>query len=79
MDLKPPTPLPGMVPSASREDLSGFLNEEQFKQGKDIVKEVIYMLNCFVAQYSYYTCGHFEYCRAYYIVSYPNRVASVRV
>lgn len=41
MDLKPHTPLPpGMVPSASREDLSGIPEEEQDQCSKDIVREV---------------------------------------
>ncbi len=45
MDLKPRTPLPpGMVPSASVEDLSGLLEEEQKireQRSNDIVKEVL--------------------------------------
>ena len=43
MDLKPRTPLPpGMVPSASREDLSDILEKEQMKdqETKNIIQEV---------------------------------------
>ena len=44
MDLKPRTPLPpGMVPSASREDLSDILEQEQRikdQETKNIIQEV---------------------------------------